>query len=40
MSGIQQIERDVQAILAPILDHLGLELVELSVRGGGAQRDE
>ena len=31
MSGIQQIERDVQAILTPILDQFGLELVELSV---------
>jgi ribosome maturation factor RimP len=38
MSGIQQIERDVQAILTPILDQFGLELVELSVRGSGAQR--
>jgi ribosome maturation factor RimP len=38
MSGNQQIEREIMEISAPILARLGLELVELAVRGSGSQR--
>lgn len=38
MSRIQQIERELEALTAPILTRLGLELVELSVRGAASHR--